>query len=123
MDHIFTLYTNLLFLEHCSPKRATSVDPHLLLLHTPLVLSSWKQCLLTHPDQDLASYILDGIPKTFSIGRDSLHPLHSACKNMLLARDNPKVIEEYLQSKTQQVNIYDPSLQHTTPGVHIKSFG
>ena len=98
-DWSYFYTTNLLCQEHSSLNRATSIDPRLLLLHTPLVLSSRKQCLLTHPDQDLASYILDGIPKEFSIGRDTLHPLHSTSKNMLPARENPKVIEEYLQGE------------------------
>ena len=41
---------------------------------------------------------------------------------MLPARENHIVIEEYLQSEIQQGNILDPSLQHTTPGVHINCF-
>ena len=67
--------------------------PQQLLLHTQLVLSSSKQYLLTHPDQDLASYFLDIVP---NIVRNTLHLLHLTSNNMLPARENPKVIEKYL---------------------------
>ena len=110
-------------LEHSSPNRATDVDPRLLTVHTPLILTSWKQRLLPHPDQDFANYVLNGIKKGFCIGRNTLHPLQSASKNMSSARENPQVIQEYLQNEIQQGNILGPFLPHTAPAVHINCFG
>ena len=37
-------------------------------------------------------------------------------------RENPEVIEEYLQNKIQQGNILGPFLPHTVPAVHINRF-
>ena len=121
MGHIYT--TDLLCLEHSSLNRATDVDRRLLTVHTPLILTSWKQRLLPHPDQDFVNYVLNGIKKRFCIGRNTLHPLQSASKNMSSARENPQVIEEYLQNEIQQGNILGPFLPHTAPAVHIKRFG
>lgn len=96
------LYTaDLLGLEHSSADRPTNVDPHLLTVHTPLILSSWKQHLLLHSDQDFAKYILNGIETGFSICRNTMHPLQSASKNVPSARENLPVIKEYLHNEIQ----------------------
>ena len=99
------------------------MDPRILPLNTPLKLSSWKQRLISHPDQDFANYVLNGIEKGFSIGKSTMHPLQSACKNMQSARENPHVIEEYLQNEIQQGNILGPFSPYIAPTVHIYRFG
>ena len=37
-------------------------------------------------------------------------------------KENPEVIEEYLQNEIQQGNIFGPFLPHTAPAVHINHF-
>ena len=45
-------------------------DLKLSLIHTPLNVHIWAQCLQAHPDQLLARYLLKGMTARFRIGYD-----------------------------------------------------
>ena len=84
-------------------------------LSTPLHLLAWRRRLGTHPDKDYVNYILNGIEYGFRIGVDDTRVFKSAGQNMLSAKQNPQVIEEYLQAEVARGNILGSFTQETAP--------
>ena len=102
---------------------ASSVDRRFSVLSTPLSLPAWRRKLEKHPDQDYVKYILSGIEYGFRIGVDDTREFKSATQNMLSARQNPQVIEEYLHAEVGKGNILGPFAPGSAPPVHINRFG
>ena len=66
-------------------------------LHTPLIISSWTQALVQHPNQPLVNFFLEGISKGFRIGFNKPpRGLKSAHKNLSGVLEHPQVVEEYM---------------------------
>ena len=96
-------YTSqLLGLDSCDNR----VDGHSLVpiplqnIVTPLNLAFWQEELQSHQDKEFTKLILKGLSSGFRIGfnpqrlpRGTLQP---ARRNMLLALEHPKVVDEYL---------------------------
>ena len=106
-----------------APSTTSSADHRLSVVSTPLSLPAWKRKLERHPDQDYVKYILSGIEYGFRIGVDVTREFKSATQNMLSAKQNPQVIEEYLQSEVGKGNILGPFAPGSAPLVHINRFG
>ena len=119
------IYTNDLWRLHEKSKgRPTAgVDPRLGGVSTPLQLQAWIRRLRYHPDQDFASYILQGIEHGFHIGMDPPISLESAVQNMASARKHPTVIDDYLRKEVDSMNILGPFPSTSAPAVHINHFG
>ena len=65
---------------------------------TPLRLSTWKQKLMLHPNQDFISYILKGIEQEFPIAVDRT-------EQTVPALQNSQVVEDYLLAEVVKGNI------------------
>ena len=76
-----------------------------------------------HTDRDYVSYILKGIEQGFRLGVNTSKVFQSAKKNMLSSRENPTVIEEYLQKEVEKGNILGPFPSSLASVVHINRFG
>ena len=70
------------------------------LIHTPLIIHSWRKALSLHPNQPLVEFFLKGISQGFRIGfnhlPNRLKPVH---KNLAGALQHPQVVEEYLSAE------------------------
>ena len=105
--------------------QTTPLVPHqACLIHTPLVLESWRCALEEYPNQPLAQFFLNGIAKGFKIGRDyGSVCLRSARKNLDTALQHKEVISEYLQTEIDNKRVAGPFSQEDTTGVQISRFG
>lgn len=92
-------------------------------MSTPLKVDAWSAALAGHPDSDFARYVTSGLRYGFHIGVNSTRDLKGAKANMLSARQNPAVIDDYIQKEVGLGNILGPFLKGTLEGVHINRFG
>ena len=104
--------------------RQAQAHPRLSRVSTPLMIKAWKSALRQHPDADFARYISDGLYYGFHIGVQPGHRLCPAGANMPSARDNPQIIEDYLQKELRVGNILGPfQPSDLSPSLHINRFG
>lgn len=66
---------------------------------TPLNVLGWESALTSHPDRDFARYVVSGLRYGFHIGVDSSCTPLGAKINMLSTRQNPAVIERYINGE------------------------
>ena len=60
-------------------------------------MSAWEEALNKHPDRQFANYVVSGLKNGFRIGFDHItSKLTSSRNNMLSAKENPHVVDEYL---------------------------
>ena len=60
-------------------------------------MSAWEEALSKHPDRQFANYVVSGLKNGFRIGFDHItSKLTSSRNNMLSAKENPHVVDEYL---------------------------
>ena len=92
---------DLLALNDCRPEPGTRpLSDHASSVSTPLRLSAWTQVLVSHPDQDFAKYILEGIQHGFRIGFNyQLYQCRPARRNMSSAIQVPGVVSKYLDTE------------------------
>ena len=65
-----------------------------------LQVTEWERAMASHPDREFVEYLLRGIREGFRIGYQHRgHTCRQASKNMLSARQNPQVVEEYLAKR------------------------
>ena len=114
------LYTEDLMSLGRRPPSNLPVDHRLAAVRTPLILPMWQQKLARHPDKEYVGYVLEGIEHGFRIGVDEARVFK---QNMLSSKDNPNVVEEYLEKEVEKGNILGPFLPETAPRVHINRFG
>jgi len=119
------IYTKNLWKLHEKSKAGLTagIDSHLGGVSTPLQLNAWKCRLRHHPDQDFASYILQGIEYGYHIGTDPPESLEPAAKNMTSAMKHPTIIDECLEKEVDSKNILGPFPSTSAPAVHINLFG
>lgn len=104
------------------PHHGRGTDPRLATIRTPLNLPTWAWMLRNHPDKDYVRYLLTGIEHGFQIGIAEDRVFHSASQNMLSAKKNPQIIEDYLAKECAAGNILGPFPLNTL-AVHINRFG
>ena len=95
---------DLLALDQCRPtqnRRRTSGKAAVSSKSAfPLRLEAWSHCLSSHPDSEYVSYILRGLEQGFRIGFDyGRFGCRRARRNMLSARQNASVVDEYLREE------------------------
>ena len=98
-------------------------DQRLARVATPLILEAWKQKLEKHQDREYAGYILKGIEYGFHIGIEDTRVFTSAKQNMLSAKQNPQVVEEYITKEVEKGSILGPFPSEIAPKVHINRVG
>ena len=91
---------------------------------TPLVHEAWVRELRNHPDQEYATYLLDGNKNGFRVGYQSpLSGLVSAKKNMGSVQECPQVVDDYIQKECQRGSVLGPLSGVPEAEVHISRFG
>jgi hypothetical protein len=86
-----------------------NVPPQLLSISTPLKWETWAGALQSHPDQEFAAYVVEGLKEGFRIGFDYAgHTCTPAKRNMLSASQHPEVIEEYVKEECTLRRIIGP---------------
>ena len=118
----YNKYTNDLIRLDTHPNPCIA-DPRLGTVRTPLLVTAWEQNSQSHPDQDLVRYILKGLVYGFHIDVQESPILRSAKHNILLAKQNPEVVSNYLQSELEEGNIVGPLSSHSLPDLHINRIG
>ena len=110
-------------LERCTPAGSSNPPSHpaLLEVRTPLNVSAWREALSQHPDQTLASYIINGLSKGFRIGFDRSHPLVSVHRNLPSATEQEDVFARYLENEVTLGRIIGPF--QPCPAWHINRVG
>ena len=117
--------SDLLSIDNCKPPEST---PGIAIegstsINTPLIGSSWRTALSHHPDQEYASYIINGILNDFRIGFDHSNLPQSAESNMPSAHTNPAIVVDYMNTEVKEKRVVGPLVRHNSPGVHISRFG
>ena len=93
------------------------------LIHTPLIIHSWRKALSSHPNQPLVEFFLKGISQGFRIGFNHLpNELKPARKNLAGALQHPQVVEEYLSAELLHHRVAGPFTKDLS-FVHINRFG
>ncbi len=91
---------------------------------TPLNHDAWQLWLNYHPDQQYASYILNGIIQGFRIGFNyNEAPLCSASSNHPCATEHPEVIIKALTTEINAHRLFGPYDPKLFPYVHTSSLG
>ena len=112
-------------LDQCRPtqnRRGTSVQAAVSSKRAfPLRLEAWSHCLSSHPDSEYVSYILRGLEQSFRIGFDySRFGCRRARRNMLSARQNASVVDEYLREEESLGRV--APVKGSGRGVQINTF-
>ena len=76
-----------------------------------------------HQDADYVHYIIRGLEHGFHIGMEESTRLSLVKQNMLSAKKNPRVVEDYLEKETEAGNILGPFPAVSAPKTHINRFG
>ena len=115
---------HLLKLEDCCRTIQWEVPSILSQVHTPLVIGAWEKELVSHPDQERASYLLNGLRNGFRIGYNYKdNTCQPRRQNMSSAALNPQVVEEYLSKECSTGRIVGPLPRQEFPFVQISPFG
>ena len=78
---------------------------------------------MSHPDQVLASYVIEGIRHGFKLGFTQVGVLRSSVRNKLSAIQHPDVIDAYLANEVLLKRVAGPFSSPPLPNLHISSFG
>ena len=113
--------SDLLSIDNCKPPEST---PGIAIegstsINTPLIGSAWRTALSLHPDQDYASYIINGILNGVRIGFDHSNLPQSAESNMPSAHANPAIVVDYINTEVKERRVVGPLVRRNSPGVHI----
>ena len=115
---------HLLRLEECCQTTLWEVPNMLFQVHTPLVIGAWEKELVSHPDQERASYLLNGLRNGFRIGYNYKENTCRPCgKNMVSAALHPQVVEDYLSKECSAGRIVGPLPLQEFSFVQISPFG
>ena len=92
-------------------------------VHTPLVTAAWEEQLRSHPDREFVGYLLEGFQFGLRIGFDYAQPRGERVKsNMLSAKENPRVVEQYLKKECSLGRVIGP-LRKGSLQVEVSRFG
>lgn len=90
----------LMELDKCRQVPKSTLPQELTAIYTPLVLAVRREKLAGYPDPAFSNYILKGISEGFRIGYNfGTKPLGSCSCNLLSAKQNPSVVDEYLSTE------------------------
>ena len=96
----------------------------LALIQTPLRVDRWEAALACHPDEEFVSYLVRSMTRGFRIGVDrGKQKCKSSRRNMMSARQNPHVVEEYLAVEVEAGRVVGPVDPKSFPGVQVSPFG
>ena len=90
---------------------------------SPLNVEEFARELAGHPNQQLVSFVLQGLRRGFKLGFHSSQKLRSAKKNKPSAYLHSKVIDEYLATEVSMGRVAGPFSSPPLSRLHISSFG
>jgi len=98
---------------------------HLAHVCSPLTakIRVWQQRLQSHPDQEFASYICNGLVQGFRVGFNYPRPCKSATSNMPSARAHPEVVAKYLGEECAVGRIVGPFPPGQIPNLQVSRLG
>ena len=107
-----------------TPTRPPKLPSELLEITTPLRSTEWEAQLSAHPDPEFSEFILNGIRNGFRVGFN-YHSvkLKSHHKNFRSAKDQPAVVNSYLQQELTLGRIALIKNPHALPWVQLNAFG
>ena len=90
---------------------------------SPIRVEKLRQLVLTHPDQSVVTYVLDGLQNGFRVGFNSASvSLKSTTHNMSSASLQPLVIDDYLHTELAKGRVAGPFSSPLLPYLHISRF-
>ena len=122
------VYTrDLLTSGACHPRSRPKLPSWLRAINSPLHMERWECRLRSHPDWEFVTFLLEGLQEGFQIGfeYEDLH-CRSATRNMRLAAENPKGVDDFLTNKCACGRVIGPLSADdvgTTPPLQISCFG
>jgi len=85
---------------------------------------AWEQELASHPDQQFAAYMLNGIKHGFRVSYDYSHNLSSSAGYMASAVDHPEAVSDCLQQeKLLNRMVFIPGLERPANQCHSSPWG
>ena len=99
------------------------MDHQLATVKTPLNIPAWRARLRHHQDADFVHYTIRDLEHGFHIDMEESARLSLVKRNMLSAKKNPRVVEDYLEKETEAGNILGPFPEVSAPKTHINRFG
>ena len=84
---------------------------------------AWKESLAAHPDQRLATFIVEGIRNGIRIGFNYRHQCRSSLSNMASAQAHPEAVRKYLEEEIAKGRVIGPLNAESLPEVHVSPFG
>ena len=107
--HLQPIYTGPIGAGQLSPSSREVANKMLAKVNMPLQVTEWNRAMASHPDREFVEYLLRGIREGFRIGYNHRgHTCRPASKNMLSARQNPQVVEEYLAKAVKEGRVIGP---------------
>ena len=86
-------------------------------------LANWRSVFASHPDQQSASYIFNGLSSGFHVGFDRSVLLQSATRNHPSAMCNPHVVSDRIQTEIRFGRVVGPVDCSLAPVVHLSPIG
>ena len=118
--YLFT--SHLRALDSCRPPVSGSPSSSIEeKSHSPLQIETWSQELVTHPDKDYMSYIIEGMSDGFRIGFDRRCRLQPPPANSMTK--NTAIISEYLQREVSLGRMQKHVLPSKENQIHISPIG
>ena len=89
----------------------------------PLKPEALARELATHPDQNLVSFVVEGLRSGFRLGFHGQHRLKPAKRNKPSAFQHPQIIDDYLANEVSLLRVAGPFPSPPLPALHVSSFG
>ena len=100
------------------------IPPIACRVTTPLVFTTWRHFLATHPDQEMVQFFLQGLVTGFKVGFNYHHAsLRPTKKNLRSALEHPDVVQEYLKNEIREKRVIGPFEKGMIPLAQINRFG
>lgn len=113
-------WTHLISTPLLTPK----VPPDACHITTPLIVTAWRQLLLSHPHRDMVHFFLTGLSQGFRLGYcQAGSTLKSAKRNMHSALQHPEVVDQYLLAEMVEHRVVGPYPKSAVPEAHVSRFG
>ena len=122
-SRFYPYMSKLSALNACKPLSAPVGSANGLKVVTPLVPEVWEKELSSHPDQQFAQYISDGIRLGFRVGFNRHSAVLQSCgRNMKSAMEHPEIVSAYIAEEVALARMEKVSnnFEHS---VHVSPFG
>ena len=106
--------------QHFDLKPANPLPTKVL---TPINITNFSNALHHHPDQELVTYLIDGLTNGFSIGYNNVTHSPTRPKNLLSATEHPTKVTEALCKELNRGHTSGPFSVAPWPDLHCSPLG